>query len=146
MKPARCKEHPENKQFPGVCSSCLREKLSRLDPIPSNQKSLSSFDLSISYDFSAEPSSSNYVSHATYHSQRHHRNSSMDSSMSYSNMGLDYGLKKSRSMVVDSRNEVGGGSYEKKKDGFWSKLLKLTRKGTKNVLKHSLTVREGRGR
>ncbi|KAK4256667.1 hypothetical protein QN277_006361 [Acacia crassicarpa] len=146
MRPGRCKEHPDNKQLPGVCSSCLRERLSRLDPIQSNPKSLPPFASSLTFDFPAEANWSNYASQSVHHSRRHRRNASdvMDSA-SCSEMGFDYGLKKSRSLVLSSTHELCG-IYEGKKDGFWSKLLKLTRKGTKNVLKHSTTVRHGRVR
>ncbi|XP_028776554.1 uncharacterized protein LOC114733280 [Neltuma alba] len=147
MRPGKCKEHPDDEQQPGVCSSCLREKLSRLDPIQSSHKPLPPCNSSLTFDSPAEANRSNYASLALYRSRRHRRNASdVMNSVSCSEMGFDFRLKKSRSIAHASANEVSG-SYARKKDGFWSKLLKLTRKGTKNVLKHSTTaVREGRDR
>ncbi|XP_054821584.1 uncharacterized protein LOC129320261 [Prosopis cineraria] len=145
MRSGGCKDHPDNKQMPGVCSSCLREKLSRLELIQCNREPLSPPNSAPTFDSCAEAASSNYASQAVYHRRRHRRNASdVMNSVSYSELGFDYGLKKSRSIAFASIDEVGA-SYAGKKYGFWSKLLKLTRKGTKNVSKHSTTTREGRG-
>ncbi|TKY47678.1 hypothetical protein E2542_SST29738 [Spatholobus suberectus] len=128
----RCKEHPNDKRQPGVCSSCLREKLSQLyhtNPIidphcfsPSSPSSPQPFS-------SATGSSSSGGSSS--HRRRFRRNASH--AAEYANpcmLGLN--LKKSKSVAFASRNrirerDVGG----RKKDGFWSKVLKLKRKDTR---------------
>jgi hypothetical protein len=56
-------------------------------------------------------------------------------------------LKKSKSLAVASRNRVrdrdvgggGGGGRGRKKDGFWSKVLKLRRKETEETVVNSRT-------
>lgn len=125
-----CREHPNNKKLPGVCSSCLRDRLSQLDLHPGHKPI--SWNPSLISD---SPASSSYASLPAAH--RRNASDVMDSASSM--LSFDYGLNKSRSIAFASRNGMSG------KDGFWSKLLKLTRKGTKNVSMHSRTFREGRG-
>ncbi|KAJ1405325.1 hypothetical protein SESBI_25874 [Sesbania bispinosa] len=136
---AGCKEHPNNKQLPGVCSFCLRDKLLKL----CNNKPT----YLVHYSPSASTASSNYVSPA-YH--RRHTSSATDSVSSM--ISFHYGLKKSKSMIAFASSgsqlrerEVIGDNKGSKKGSFWSKLLKLTRKETKEAFMHSRTMRERKG-
>ncbi|KAF8377332.1 hypothetical protein HHK36_030709 [Tetracentron sinense] len=120
----RCKKHLENKQSPGVCSSCLIERLSQL----SNSNSISPF----------ASSSSPYSS--AFSSPIRHRRMASETTGSISFVISDKnGLIKSRSMAFVPG--IRGG--EKKKGGFWSKLLGSTSKRSKEGLMHSRTVRVG---
>ncbi|XP_057419149.1 uncharacterized protein LOC130713394 [Lotus japonicus] len=119
-----CKVHPNNKQLPGVCSSCLRDKLLIL----SNKQASSS-----------SPPSSNYMSPA-YRGHHRHVSSVMDSVSSM--ISLNYGLKRSRTIAFASgslrrEKEVNRNKKESKKGGLWSKLLRLTRKNTNEASMHS---------
>nr|XP_004504109.1 uncharacterized protein LOC101490734 [Cicer arietinum] len=138
----KCKEHPNYRQLPGVCSYCLRDKLSKL----CNNKQIHHVPQS-PQPFSS--TLSNYMSQA--HSRRHRRHTSsvMDSASSL--VGFDYELKKSKSVAFVSRSQISGREFNgdnkenNKKGSFWSKLLKLTRKDTKEAFMHSRTMRERKG-
>ncbi|KAK7311114.1 hypothetical protein RJT34_09033 [Clitoria ternatea] len=127
-----CKLHLNEKQVPGVCSSCLRDKLSQL--YHRNPVDPSYYSPSPSSPASPQPLSSATVP-SSAHGRRFHRNAShaADSASSF-NYGLN--LKKSKSLAFASRNKRerdvngGGGGRGRKKDGFWSKVLKLKRKDT----------------
>lgn len=145
----KCKMHPDQSQVPGVCSSCLRERLSQLScTAASHNKHTPAFSFSSSRSSSLAYSSaaaSNYAS--PNHSRRrrgHQRNASdVMSSISFMISGGGYGLKKSRSMAnFVRRGRVGDVAGGRKKGGFWSKLLMSTGKRTKEVFMHSRTMRE----
>lgn len=146
---AGCKKHPNNKPQPGVCSSCLRDKLSELY----NNKTTATYPLPRSPSSSASPqhfssASLNYVSLA--YRRRHRRHASHVTDSVSSVVSFNHGLKKSKSIAFAPRNrlrerEVNGENRESKKDSFWSKLLKLTKKGTTEAFMHSRTMREGKG-
>ncbi|QCD84672.1 hypothetical protein DEO72_LG2g5027 [Vigna unguiculata] len=132
-----CKYHPDNKQVQGVCAFCLRDKLLKLYDINNPTYPLPS---------PSQPFSS-YMSHRHHHHHRRHASSVADSVSSV--VGFNYGLKKSNSIAFGSgsRNtdkEVNENSGGSKKKGVWSKLLKLTRKNSKEAFMHSRTVREGK--
>lgn len=121
-----CKRHPNEQQSPGVCSSCLREKLLRLSNSHMHKKGLIA---SVSSQ-SSSPRYSSASSSSFNGSPTIRRNDSIIFMVSGNSE-----LKKSRSIAFVSRRE-------KKKGGFWSKLLRSTGKRTKEVLMHSKTVRE----
>ncbi|KAF7834444.1 putative Avr9/Cf-9 rapidly elicited protein [Senna tora] len=141
-----CNQHPNTNQIPGVCSSCLRDKLLQLH-LQSHHHHNHKSNSSIVSDDSSPP-----VVYRGRGRGRHRRNASEVMMVEYSGasssssvVGFDYyyGMNKSRSIAFassSSRNGVNSGSWRRKKDGFWSKLLKLTRKGT---VMHSGIIREG---
>ncbi|KAB1200550.1 hypothetical protein CJ030_MR0G006954 [Morella rubra] len=128
-----CTKHPNEKGLPGVCSACLRERLSQLYA-SSNWKTMSSTtgfagsnsSQSFSPPYSSAPSSSTYLS-PVY--RRHPRKApEMMGSISFT-VKVGHGLKKSRSIAFIARSRaqeiVRTG---KKKGGFWSKLFWSTGK------------------
>ncbi|QCD98630.1 uncharacterized protein LOC114194907 [Vigna unguiculata] len=130
-----CKEHPHDKQSPGVCSSCLREKLSQLystNPIID--------PLCFSPQSPASPHQSFSSSRGGGHRKpRFRRNASLVAAESGSSVqGLN--LKKSKSHAFGSKSrgrerDVSG----RKKDGFWSKVLKLKIRDTRDSIVTSKT-------
>ncbi|KAG5090290.1 hypothetical protein JHK82_049068 [Glycine max] len=118
-----CKEHPYDKQSPGVCSSCLREKLSQLyntNPIIDPR--------------CFSPASSPASPHQSFSSSKHgssgHRRPRFRRNASHvaesASCMLSLNLKKSKSLAFASRHRdvmMSG----RKKDGFWTKVLKLKR-------------------
>nr|XP_004502403.2 uncharacterized protein LOC101514805 [Cicer arietinum] len=130
-----CKDHPNDKQLPGVCSSCLRDKLSQLyiknppiDPLyycsPFSPASPQSTDkASITHGSSSHP--------RCFHRNASHANASTSCMINF-NYALN--LKKSNSLAfasrIRNRERDVGGCRGRKKDGFWSKVLKLKRKDT----------------
>ncbi|KAK7359011.1 hypothetical protein VNO77_00955 [Canavalia gladiata] len=142
----RCKEHPNEKQLPGVCSSCLRDKLSKLC------KNKATYPLPRSPPSSSSPqhlsSTLNYESQAYRRRHRHHRHTSNVTDSVSSMINYSYGLKKSNSIAFASRSlamdrETDGNNRRSKKGSFWSKILQLTRKNTKVAFMHSRITREG---
>jgi hypothetical protein len=141
----KCKEHINDKQLPGVCYYCLEGKLSKL----CNNKQIHYVPQSPRH-FSS--SSSNFLSQG--HSRRHRRqtSSSVMDSFSSDMISFDYGLKKSKSTAFFPKSQIRedvDGEYKgyNKKRSFWSKLLKLTKKDTKetSISMHSRTLRERKG-
>ncbi|KAG2716700.1 hypothetical protein I3843_03G141700 [Carya illinoinensis] len=134
-----CKKHQNEKQLPGVCSSCLREKLSQLNASASNMKTTGGFGYFGSSSPNSPSASSSIFVSPIY--GRHHRRAleKTGGSISFTlKVGHDYGLKKSRSVAFISRSlHEEAASSGKKKGGFWSKLLWSAGKRTKDVLKHS---------
>ena len=129
-----CREHPNNKQQPGVCASCLREKLSKLYDNKVNKTTYYSPPLSTTSPQPFSSSSLNYVSPAYRRLLRRHTSHVTDSVPSM--ISFNYGSEKSKSIAFASRNrprerEVNRDNRGRKKDSFWSKLLKLTTKDKK---------------
>ncbi|KAI4317297.1 hypothetical protein L6164_025178 [Bauhinia variegata] len=139
-----CKQHPNDKQVPGgVCSSCLREKLAQLCVDSTKPTQMDHFDTSL---LSAQSKHAPSLSSSVSYRRRHHRNASdvMVDSVPRNNSSKLAGFNKSRSLAFASRSQGRdvnlNGVYGRKKNGFWSKLLKLTGKGTKVPLMHSATI------
>lgn len=126
-----CKKHENEKQLPGVCSSCLRERLSQLPASSNRINTIGGGRYSCSSSLSASPI---YLRH-------HRRDSEKMGSISFT-LKVGHGLKKSRSIAFITRSgreeEVAG--CGKKKGGFWSKLLWSSGKTNKDVLMHSRTA------
>ncbi|KAL4570522.1 hypothetical protein LXL04_026178 [Taraxacum kok-saghyz] len=145
-----CKKHPTHQQSPGVCSLCLRERLSKISGSSSlavKNVSSSSSSSSISYVSSVSSShgSSNAPSNTAspMHNQRKTYNVERKGYLSF--------LRKSRSMAFVGENVVEINEKKKKSNGFWSKLMGLKRrdtqkrskeKGSSSRLMHSKTMRE----
>ncbi|TMW82478.1 hypothetical protein EJD97_005841 [Solanum chilense] len=119
-----CKKHQDHKQNHGVCSCCLRERLIKLSTNSTTT-------------IMATSSSSSSKSSTTCGSPRGHRriNSDVVGPFSFIGTGAGGGLKKSRSMAFVARS-CGLLNEQKKKEGFWSKLIKSTGKRSKRVLVH----------
>lgn len=139
-----CKKHPDQRQQPGVCSSCLREKLAKLPTftftmVPSRFSSSSSLSSSSSPTCIIMSPTKNKI-HGNY--QRNSSTLITGSDFGVIN-GKSYGLmRKSRSITYVGRrkgriNGGGGGDGKKKKEGFWTKLLRSTSMKTKGVFIHS---------
>ncbi|KAH7848919.1 hypothetical protein Vadar_010239 [Vaccinium darrowii] len=132
----RCKKHPKHQQSPGVCSICLREKLSQI-----STSSSSSRKVAVSYC-----SSSSYLSSLSSSS---HCSSSELSPARYrvrttAKWSKNNVFGKSRSMAFVG--ELGEGK-KKKSGGFWSRLLRPMshKKSTHDMdvgFVHSRTMRE----
>ncbi|OIT19570.1 PREDICTED: uncharacterized protein LOC109221283 [Nicotiana attenuata] len=126
-----CKKHPNHKPQPGVCSSCLREKLNKLSTSTTTIMPLSL--------------ASSSTCSSTFDSPRRggHRRITSDvvgpfSFVSISSVGAGGALKKSRSIAFVARSvcRSGGLNGQKKKEGFWSKLIRSTGKRSNRVLVH----------
>ncbi|RDX80855.1 hypothetical protein CR513_38530, partial [Mucuna pruriens] len=118
-----CKEHPNDKQSPGVCSSCLREKLFELY----NTNPIGPLFFSPSPSSPASPHEPQPFSSANR--RRFRRNGSLAAESA--SCIQSFNLKKSKSLVFVSRNRVRERDVNvsvRKKDGFWSKVLKLKRR------------------
>ncbi|KAL3369166.1 hypothetical protein AABB24_009802 [Solanum stoloniferum] len=115
-----CKKHQDHKQNPGVCSCCLRERLIKL----STNSTTTIMATSSSCTYSSLSSS---TSSSTCGSPRRHRriNSDVVGPFSFVGTGAGGGLKKSRSIAFVARS-CGLLNEQKKKEGFWSKLIKST--------------------
>ncbi|KAK4356280.1 hypothetical protein RND71_025251 [Anisodus tanguticus] len=126
-----CKKHPQHKQQTGVCSCCLREKLSKINGI-STIATISSIPSSLS----SSALSSTCASPCG--GIRHRRITSDVAGGHYSFVTLAAagGLKKSRSIAFVARGGRVGINGKKKKEGFWSKLIRSTGKRTKRVIVH----------
>lgn len=125
--------HPNHEKLPGVCSSCLRERLSQLFAASeTSATSSATFAASASLDSSSSSWRFSSASSSFYHSpprhrgggggRRHHRNASeaIGSVFLAVNIGGGgdrdgRGLRKSRSIAV----------VPEKKRGFWRRLLLL---------------------
>lgn len=124
----RCKKHPKHTQSPGVCSSCLRERLSQLS------ESLSS----------SPPSSDSSVSASSESSPR------LPPPLYLSSVAAAEGLfgrSRSVAVIVEGKGKIGKGGGEvgnrKKRGGFWSKLLGGSNRRMKEEgLLHSKTMKE----
>lgn len=155
-----CKKHPKHVQSPGVCSLCLRDKLSQL-PSTSQKTTSATVDSSCA---STSSSLSSYYSSSSGSScsspMHHHNHNPLSFSTTTTTTGSSVsvfllpkhggGLVKSRSMAVaprrrkiDNKSDVVDNS--KKKSGFWFKLLhpKSKRKQDHKLIRTiSVTVRE----
>ncbi|KAL7143940.1 hypothetical protein ABFS83_08G225100 [Erythranthe nasuta] len=136
-----CRKHPNQNPQPGICPSCLRDKLSGILISGNNNYNYyySSTSPPVYYYYSSSGSASSSGGSSPANRRRgrgrgrgHQRFASdiMDSiylAVSGSS-STAAGLKKSRSIAFASRNINGGGGEsvdpkKKKKGGFWNKLL-----------------------
>ncbi|KAK6923372.1 Protein OCTOPUS-like [Dillenia turbinata] len=133
-----CKNHPNHIQQTGVCSLCLQERLSQLSGTSHYKSTI--FSCSSGYS-SATSSTCNSPPRQSH--RRHQRNASEATGSVLLTMNGGVMMKKSRSMIwVHENGSDGVNGNSKKKSGFWSKLLRLNNKRTKEALMHSNTVRE----
>ncbi|KAE8665720.1 hypothetical protein F3Y22_tig00112530pilonHSYRG00182 [Hibiscus syriacus] len=158
--PERCKNHQNHNEKQGVCASCLRERLSLLSSASYNEVNSILFASSSPSpyfspaDDSSLPTSTTASSAVSQHRKRDgfggtgikglFPSSSLSTTSSSSIMvklGSIKGLKKSRSVVLVTRNaeEEDALNEKNKRKGFWSKLLSF--KGKKNPLTHSRSMR-----
>ncbi|KAM7520800.1 hypothetical protein LguiB_019762 [Lonicera macranthoides] len=140
----RCKKHPKHRQSPGVCSVCLREKLSQLSS--NMRKNTASMASSCSSSSSLSSLSSSNVSSLSSPVHRTHfvGVEAKGRYVSFLKSGKSVLLTKSRSMAFDVPMRVREGvDHGKQKSGFWSRLIGA--RSTKRVddgLVHSRTMRE----
>lgn len=145
-----CKKHENEKKLPGVCSSCLRERLSQLPASSNKINAIGGGRYSCSSSLSSSPlypaaSSSTYV--PPIFGRRHRRASEKMGSISFT-LKVSNGLKKSRSIAFitsSTRADEVAGSGKKKGGGFWSKLLWSTGKRNKDVLIHARSASQRLG-
>ncbi|KAL8225500.1 hypothetical protein R6Q57_018057 [Mikania cordata] len=148
---ASCKKHPKHHQSPGICSLCLKERLSKIISSSlsavinvSSSSSLSSIS-SVSSAYSSHDNSSNASSYAASPMQNNRNRRKIDNLegkgyLYFLRKNTNGVLKKSRSMafVNDQRNVMQ--DHEKKKFGFLSKLTGSKRSSSRMM--HSRTMRE----
>lgn len=143
-----CKKHQSEKQLPGVCSSCLRERLSQLPAFSNKINAIGGGRYSCSSSLSSSPHYS-AASSSTYappiFGRRHRRSSEKMGSISFT-LKVSNGLKKSRSIAFITSSRVDEAAESgKKKGGFWSKLLWSTGKRNKDVLIHARSASQRLG-
>lgn len=151
-----CVKHPNMNQSAGVCSCCLRERLSQLCASNNMKTAMGAYyysnnEKSNSFSsLSRSPSSiCDETSSASRRRRHHHRRNVSEVMGSFSFMlSVGSGLKKSRSIAFVAKphdfGEVKSG--KSKLAGFWSKLLRT--KGKRNrdqAFMHSNTLRERTG-
>ncbi|XP_027177642.1 uncharacterized protein LOC113776780 [Coffea eugenioides] len=137
-----CEKHPNQRQQPGFCSSCLNERLAKLPSFTfSMAPSRSSSSLSSSPAFNSSASSSTCTSPTHHRANHHHRTTStgLNPFMIHGKHGL---MRKSKSIAYVARRRARSGLDGKKKEGFWSKLIRSTSVKTKGVLVRSKTGKE----
>ncbi|KAK7280976.1 hypothetical protein RIF29_08585 [Crotalaria pallida] len=169
-----CKDHPNDNKLPGVCSFCLRDKLSQLYNHNNNNNNNNNLVDSLSSSTSSPASpqaqqqqqqqqqpyspapndASPYHATPAYHRRLHRNASHATNSVSCMiNFNYELNLKKSKSLAFASRNRIirggdsvsSGGRTGRKKDGFWSKVIKLTKKDSKEASSMNSRIgREGR--
>ena len=126
----RCKKHPKHTQSPGVCSSCLRERLSQLSS-SNNTLSGSCSSSSPSSSSSASASSESSPPHPLYLS-----------SLPVTASGGLFGKSRSMAVVAGGNGKGGVVGNRKKRGGFWSKLLGASNRRRKEEgLSHSKTMK-----
>ncbi|KAK7311644.1 hypothetical protein RJT34_09916 [Clitoria ternatea] len=135
-----CKKHPKHRQSPGVCSLCLRDKLSQLPSSSSNSSTktntLSCDSSSVSSNSLSSYCSSSANSSCASPNSHPFPSTSFVSIFLLNNNAKHGGLVKSRSVAVFPRRRKEGdegdvdGHVKKsvKKHGFWFKLLHPKRK------------------
>ncbi|KAI4307428.1 hypothetical protein L6164_030619 [Bauhinia variegata] len=151
----RCKKHPKHRQSPGVCSLCLREKLTQISS--TSRKMTTSVASSTSSSVSSLSSCYSTTSASSCASPMHRfrfiTEGKSSSSMSIFFPSAKPGLAKSRSLAVLPRRRhdaaaksnrlVDNNIKSDKKAGFWSKLLHPKGKRKENAkLMHSRSAKE----
>ncbi|BAT78497.1 uncharacterized protein LOC124845729 [Vigna umbellata] len=154
MLHARCKKHPKHRQSPGVCSLCLRDKLSQLSSdSPSSSSSRKANSISSSPSSSVSSSVSSYSSSCAsptaalpFPFSNEPRTASI-----FLFTAKHAGFLKSKSMSVLStrrrrtRNEGEADddpvkNKTAKKSGFWSKLLHPKSKRMEEIKVHTTSL------
>lgn len=155
-----CKRHPHEhlRQLPGVCPSCLCEKLSKLNNIISAANA--KYSTVISDSNSSFLSLSSFSSSSNSPSHRRYRRNQSDIAFISSNTAITTkvrknlvlngaeaeGLKKSRSVAcapvtyreAESRKGVTAGILKKGgASGLWRKLIRSASKKSKGVRTHT---------
>ncbi|KAK7275796.1 hypothetical protein RIF29_16920 [Crotalaria pallida] len=138
VKPnGRCKKHPKHHQSPGVCSLCLREKLTQLSSSISSRRIPTSSTTACSSTSSSLSSYYSSCSSSSCASPMHGRfrfateGKSGSNSVPFFMMSGKQGIIKSRSMIfgpIRRRDHREGGvdhvnKSSANKSGFWLKLL-----------------------
>ncbi|KAI3682866.1 hypothetical protein L1987_83196 [Smallanthus sonchifolius] len=151
MKPKGCKKHPKHEQSPGVCSVCLRERLSKISG-SSSQTHVTDVCSSSSSSSISSVSSVSSSRRSSYTASPMHGYRNGNRKCDVEGKGYLSFLRKSRSMAfVDVENDGNKKKKKKKKaDGFWSKLMGLKRSNVEkrsmeessSRLMHSRTMRE----
>ncbi|KAI4337667.1 hypothetical protein L6164_016052 [Bauhinia variegata] len=149
----RCKKHPKHRQSPGICSLCLRKKLTQISS--SSRKAAISAASYVSSTSSLSSCSSSSSCASPVHRFRFATvGKSSSSSMSIFLLSDKPGLAKSHSLAVFPRRKHhaaarGSGDNNNiksgKKGGFWSKFLhpkgKRKEENAKLIM-HSRSVKE----
>lgn len=130
----QCRRHPKHRQSPGVCSLCLREKLSRLSNSGGRIGSFSSWIMAVSFnnDDDDDSSCSSSSSLSPYSSSS--SASSPSSPVHRYRFGKEPGhrLGGNKNVLVKSqpiafisrrRGKEGGDHKDGNIGGFWSKLI-----------------------
>lgn len=139
----RCKKHPKHRQSPGVCSVCLSEKLSQLSTRRSRTTSTTTMDSCSSSSLSSYYSSSSCSFYSSPINRYRYTTTEGKGSLRLFLSGKNSMLTKSRSLAFVPRmkgNKESGN--DKKKGGFWSKLLRPRNKRIDEGLVHCSTMRE----
>lgn len=126
-----CKKHPNQRQSPGVCSSCLRERLYQLSSSSNNTSASFSSSPVSAYSFASASSAASPPLH-------------LPSSAAAGN-NHDGLFGRSRSLAVVARIGDAGvvANKKKKTGGFWSKLLRpINKRRNENTFLHSKTMKE----
>lgn len=116
---SKCRRHPYQKQLPGVCSCCLREKLTKLSISPSFNKRSTTFISDDTSSYTSSPpystaSSSSVTTTTTRKSPGHrHRRNGSEAYVSVG-MVLNNGFKKSRSVSCAplSKTKLIGANFD----------------------------------
>ncbi|KAI9097491.1 hypothetical protein K1719_025402 [Acacia pycnantha] len=126
---ASCKKHPKHNQSPGVCSLCLRERLSQL-PSSSTSRAAPSSETSSSVSSLSSYYSSSSASSCASPSEAN--KTTTGSSISIFSFNAKHGLIKSRSVAASSRRRgsVGDDDPNAKSRGFLFNLLRPRHKKT----------------
>lgn len=146
-----CKKHPQHTQQPGICSSCLTDKLtsilSNLSPPPHSSLMTKTSICNVSDLFSPNPNSYSHSSSTSSSTSMspaaHRRHASTGGSAGFliNASSTDHdattrSLKKSRSIAFVATSKGG------RSGGFWKKLICSTViKGSKRVFMHTRTGR-----
>ncbi|XP_027333683.1 uncharacterized protein LOC113848396 [Abrus precatorius] len=150
----RCKKHPKHRQSPGVCSLCLREKLTQLSSSNNPRRRTSSIIIANSSSSSSSLSSSYYSSSSSgsscaspIHCFCFTNEGKSSSSVSIFLLSDNHGIVKSRSLAIVPRRDCERGVHHHghdksaNKSGFWFKLLHPKSKRMEDDHKDSNPVR-----
>lgn len=116
---ARCKKHSKHRQSPGVCSLCLRERLTQLS-VPSSRTPSSAMSSSSSSSLSSYHSSTSASSSA---SPMHHFSFTTDARTASGSSMVSIVLLNGKLELIKSRSTAVGNNTRDKRSGFWYRLL-----------------------